>query len=231
MTLPTHPILERSFAIIDQEVGEHPFSPEEYAVLRRVIHSTADFEFKHLIRFSPGVIEVAITAITQQTPIITDVSMVKQGVLNLIKQTFDNPLISAVEQVITALPGKTRTETGLLHCLDQFPHGIYVIGNAPTALLSLCQRLESNLIPPPVAPPLSRGAGGSSRVVAKTNGIRPSLVIGAPVGFVSVVESKAALAQTTIAQIRIEGRKGGSAVAAAILNALLVLAWDRQAQS
>lgn len=225
--IPIHPILEQSFTIIDQEIGKHSFSPEEYAIVRRVIHSTADFEFKHLIRFSPGVIEVAIAAITQRVPIITDVNMVKQGVINLVKQTFDNPLISAIDQAEAALPGKTRTETGLLRCLDQFPNGIYVVGNAPTALLALCEQL--NPIPPPAAPPLLRRAGGISSVAAqKLNGIEPSLVIGAPVGFVSVVESKAALAGTSVPQIRIEGRKGGSSVAAAILNALLILAWNRQ---
>jgi precorrin-8X/cobalt-precorrin-8 methylmutase len=226
--IPTHPILEQSFAIIDQEIGEHSFSPEEYAIVRRVIHSTADFEFKHLIRFSPGVIEAAIAAITQRVPIITDVNMVKQGVINLVKQTFDNPLISAVDQAITVHPGKTRTETGLLQCLDQFPNGIYVIGNAPTALLALCEHLKLNLIPP--APLVEGGTGGGGSCVAaqKPNGIKPSLIIGAPVGLVSVVESKAALAGTSIPQIRIAGRKGGSSVAAAILNALLILAWNRQ---
>lgn len=226
--ISTHPILQQSFAIIDQEVGGHSFSPEEYVILQRVIHSTADFEFKHLIRFSPGVIEAAIAAITQGVPIITDVNMVRQGVINLVKQTFNNPLISAVDQVTTALPGKTRTETGLLHCLERFPNGIYLIGNAPTALLALCEQLSS--IPPT---PLNKGGaigGGISSIAAqKPNGTKPALVIGAPVGFVAVTESKAALARTSIPQIRIEGRKGGSSVAAAILNALLTLAWNRQA--
>jgi len=202
MTIAPHPILVQSFAIIDQEIGAHSFSPDEYAILRRVIHSTADFEFKELIRFSANVIEAAIAALAQRMPIITDVSMVKQGVAGLVQQTFNNPLISAVEQANTALPGKTRTETGLLQCLQHYPEGIYVIGNAPTALLALCDALDSSRQPP--------------------------LVIAAPVGFVAVAEAKAALARLTIPQIRIEGRKGGSPVAAAILNALLVLAWERQ---
>lgn len=200
-----HPILIESFAAIDREFGDHTFSPQEYAIARRVIHSTADFEFKHLIRFSPGAIEGAIAALQQQVPIVTDVSMVKQGITTLVAKTFGNPLISAVEQAEQALPGKTRTETGLLRCWEQFPQAIYVIGNAPTALLALCELLRSS--------------GTNSE---------PALVIGAPVGFISVVESKAALAQTTIPQIRVEGRKGGSAVAAAILNALLVLAWETE---
>jgi precorrin-8X/cobalt-precorrin-8 methylmutase len=201
MSLPIHPIMEQSFAVIDQEIGEHNFSPAEYAIVRRVIHSTADFEFKHLIRFSPGAIEAGIAAIRSRTLIVTDVGMVKQGVAGLVAKTFDNPLVSAVEMTPVALPGKTRTETGLMLCAQKSLEAIFVIGNAPTALLALCNEIQNAIV-------------------------LPSLVIGVPVGFISVIESKAALAQTPVNQIRVEGRKGGSAVAAAILNALIVLAWD-----
>lgn len=200
MRLPIHPIMEQSFAAIDREIGVHQFGPHEYAVVRRVIHSTADFEFKELLWFGPNAIEQAISALKDRTPIVTDVTMVKQGITNLVAQTFQNPIISAVEQANHPLPGKTRTETGILACLEQYPDAIYVIGNAPTALLALCNQASL---------------------------IQPALVIGAPVGFISVVESKAALARTKLPQIRVEGRKGGSPVAAAILNALLVLAWEQ----
>jgi len=196
-----HPILEQSFAVIDQEIGAHSLGPAEYAIARRVIHSTADFEFKNLLRFSPGAIEGAIAALRQGTPIVTDVSMVKQGIQTLVKQTFQNPIISAVAQVETAAPGATRTETGLFQCLTQYPQAVYVIGNAPTALLALCRQV------PAIA--------------------QPAVVIGAPVGFIAVEEAKRALAATPVPQIRVEGRKGGSPVAAAILNALLVLAWEQ----
>jgi len=192
--------MQQSFAVIDREIGEHPFSDQEYAIVRRVIHSTADFEFKTLIQFSPGAIEGAIAALRQQVPIITDVGMVRQGIVGMVAQTFGNPLICAIEQATEALPGKTRTETGLLQCFAEFPEAIYAIGNAPTALLALCAQL-----PAPA---------------------QPTLIIGAPVGFISVIESKAALAQTPVPQIRVEGRKGGSPVAAAIVNALLSLAWE-----
>ncbi|MBD2130196.1 cobalt-precorrin-8X methylmutase [Microcoleus sp. ZQ-A2] len=203
MNLPIHPIMEQSFAVIDREIGKHNFNLAEYAIVRRVIHSTADFEFAQLIRFNEGAIASAIKAIPQQTPIITDVGMVKQGVAGMVAKTFGNPLIAAVEQVSEALPGKTRTETGLIQCFEQYPGAIYVIGNAPTALLALCAQL-------PISP------------------IQPALVIGVPVGFISVIESKEALAQTSVPQIRVEGRKGGSPVAAAILNALMVLAWENK---
>jgi precorrin-8X/cobalt-precorrin-8 methylmutase len=201
MSLPIHPIMEQSFAVIDQEIGEHNFSSAEYAIVRRVIHSTADFEFVQLIQFSEDAIASGIKALQRRTPIITDVGMVKQGIAGMVAKTFDNPLIVAVEQAPIALPGKTRTETGLLQCFEKFPDAIFVIGNAPTALLALCDQL-------PVTP------------------VPPALVIGAPVGFISVLESKQALAQTQVPQIRVEGRKGGSPVAAAILNALMVLAWE-----
>ena len=199
--------MEQSFAAIDKEIGEHNFSDAEYAIVRRVIHSTADFEFKQLIRFSPGAIDAGISALSRRVPIITDVGMVKQGVVGLVAQTFGNQLISAVELAALALPGKTRTETGLLQCLQQFPEAIFVIGNAPTALLALCAEVANAEL--------------------ANSATLPALVIGAPVGFISVVESKQALAQTQVHQIRVEGRKGGSPVAAAILNALIVLAWEQ----
>ena len=196
-----HPIVEQSFAIIEQEMGEHNFSPAEYAIALRVIHATADFELAKLLYFSPDAITSGIAALRQGKPIITDVTMVKQGIMTMVAKTYQNPVIVAIEQASIPLPGKTRTETGILECLQTYPEAIYVIGNAPTALLAL--------------------SGEISQAEIQAN-----LIIGAPVGFVKVVEAKQALAQTSIPQIRIEGRKGGSPVAAAILNALLVLAWE-----
>lgn len=204
MPLTPHPILQQSFTIIDQEIGEHSFTADQYAIVQRVIHATADFEFKDLIHFSPSAISVAIAALRAGVPIITDVTMVKQGILSQVQQTFGNPLISAVEEAQIALPGKTRTETGLLRCVTKFPEAIYVIGNAPTALLALCES------------------------IATVATVQPACVIAAPVGFVAVVESKTALARLDIPQIRIDGRKGGSPAAAAMVNALLSLAWQCQ---
>jgi len=206
-----HPIVLESFEIIDREMqtwekpGMSRLSAAEYAIVRRVIHSTADFEFRELVRFGEGAIARAIAALRQGTPIVADVGMVRQGIAGRVAKTFGNPLWVAVEQAATALPGKTLTETGLEVCWQQVPHGIYVIGNAPTALLALCRLCTQ----------------------AVTEGLPlPALIIGAPVGFVSVLESKTALQQTPVPQICVTGRKGGSPVAAAILNALLGLAWD-----
>lgn len=201
--LDQHPILQQSFALIDQEIGDHCFTPREYAILRRVIHSTADFEFADQIRFSPGAIASGLQAVRQGCPIVVDVGMVRQGCQGMVSRTFGNPLVTAVELAATAEPGKTRTETGLLYAWEEYPEAVYVIGNAPTALMALCDRLTRS----PVQPPL---------------------VIGVPVGFVGVVEAKQRLAALPVPQILIAGRKGGSPVAAAILNALLVLAWEAQ---
>jgi precorrin-8X/cobalt-precorrin-8 methylmutase len=196
-----HPIVEKSFAIIDGEVGNHNLNAWEYAIARRVIHTTADFEYLNLLKFSSDAIESGIACLRKRVPIVTDVGMVKQGITTMLTKTFNNLEIAAVEQVVVADAGKTRTETGMLKCFDEYPQGIYVIGNAPTALLALCDR------------------------IARLN-LKPGLIIGAPVGFVSVIESKQALKQLDVPKIWVEGRKGGSPVAAAILNALIVLAWE-----
>ena len=194
-----HPIVEQSFAIIDREVGEHDLSTREYAIARRVIHATADFEYLKLLQFSPQAIDSGIAALQQGKAIVTDVTMVKQGIRGLAGRTFNNPIIAAVDRASVAAEGKTRTETGLLKCCVDYPQAIYVIGNAPTALLALCEQI-------------------------KKSNIKPALVIGVPVGFVAVAESKQALAQIDVPQITISGRKGGSPAAASIVNALLILA-------
>ncbi|PSN13259.1 cobalt-precorrin-8X methylmutase [filamentous cyanobacterium CCT1] len=197
------PILEESFALIDQEFGVHDFTPAEYAVVRRMIHSTADFEFKDRVVFGEGAIAAALSHLAKAGPIIVDVTMVRQGVVGMVERTFQNPLLTAVGVGEPAEPGRTRTETGLLRCLEEYPSALVVIGNAPTALMALCDRIH-------------------------TGQAQPALVIGAPVGFVGVEAAKQRLAQTPVPQICVDGRKGGSAVAAAILNALLVLAWEQQ---
>ncbi|MEM9006726.1 MAG: precorrin-8X methylmutase [Cyanobacteria bacterium P01_F01_bin.86] len=201
--LPQHPILQKSFALIDREMGDHGFAPQEYALLRRIIHSTADFEFAHLLHISSNAIEQGITALQSGSPIVTDVGMVRQGCQSMVNRTFGNSLIAAVDLATVAEPGRTRTETGLLKAWADHPDAIYIIGNAPTALQALCDCIATQTIYPP-------------------------LVIGVPVGFVGVLEAKHQLAALRVPQIRVDSRKGGSSVAAAILNALLVLAWEAQ---
>lgn len=203
MSSLTNPIIEKSFAIIDELIGKHDLTPAEYAIARRIIHTTADFELIKLLYCSPKSISSGIQALRNKTPIITDVSMIKEGIKTIVEKTYQNQIIVAVKQAKIAQQGKTRTETGLLKCCRDYPDGIYVIGNAPTALLALCQEI-------------------------KEKRINPALVIGVPVGFVSVLEAKQALAElNNIPQIQIKGNKGGSTIAVAIINALLILSQDR----
>ena len=138
-----HPIVEESFKIIDREVANHNFTREEYAIARRVIHATADFDYLELLQFRHNAIASGIAGIQNQVPIVTDVTMVKQGIRSMVSKTFGNEIISAVELAKVAESGKTRTETGLLKCWDKYPEAIYVIGNAPTALLALCDRITN----------------------------------------------------------------------------------------
>ena len=202
-----HDITVASFAQIDREVGAHGFSEAEYAVVRRVIHTTADFDFEHLIRFSHRPFDAAIAAFTQQSPIITDVSMVAAGIRTVVEKTWRSPISIAVQSVaaqsVAARPNTTLTRSaqGIQHALHQHPNAVVVIGNAPTALLALCEAVQSGAY-------------------------RPALIVGAPVGFINVIESKQALADLDIPHILVTGRKGGSAVAAAILNALMIWAWN-----
>lgn len=195
------PIIAASFAVIDREIGSHPWgwTAAEYAIIRRVIHATADFEFKYLLRFSPQVIDLGIHALHRQAPVVTDVGLVAQGVKNHLAAHLPNPLVNALDLAPPETGGETRAASGMAHALAHYPGAVVVIGNAPTALAKLCE-----LYPTLAAP--------------------PALVIAAPVGFAHVLEAKARLARTPIPQILVQGRKGGSAAAAAILNALVDLA-------
>jgi precorrin-8X/cobalt-precorrin-8 methylmutase len=190
-----HPITEQSFAIIDREIGTHSWSQQEYAIVRRAIHSTADFELKDLFYFSQGSIEAGIDAIRQQVPIIVDVGMVAIGIAS---NLFKAGLPKAYCALDYPGEGVTRTAAGIITLAKEYPYGLFVIGNAPTALLALVDLI-------------------------KKGKIKPALVIGVPVGFVAVEEAKEALATVDVPQIIVKGRKGGSSIAASIVNALVWL--------
>ena len=203
-TYQEHEITLASFAQIDTEIGSHSFTPAEYSVVRRVVHTTADFEFTQLLQFCHQPVAAAFTAFQQRAPILTDVSMVAAGIESVVKRTWQSVVVAAVQQAPTQiLSGQTRSALGMRRCARGHDGAIIAVGNAPTALLSLCEDIAS----------------GQSR---------PALVIGAPVGFINVVESKQALSVLAVPHILVSGRKGGSAVAAAILNALMILAWEQQ---
>lgn len=202
-----HAITNASFAQIDREVGDHSFTAAEYAIVRRVIHTTADFEFERLVRFGGEPIEAADRALRQGQSVVTDVSMVAAGIVTVMAKTWRVPVTVAVQCVDQrSVPemneGHTRSAQGMEICALQQPGAIFAVGNAPTALLALCKGIAEGKW-------------------------RPALVIGAPVGFINVVESKQALTALAVPHILVAGRKGGSAVAAAILNALMIGAWEK----
>lgn len=201
-----HPIAIASFAQIDAEIGPHSWNEAEYAIVRRAIHSTADFELAQQFVFSPGAIAAGITALQSQTLLIVDVHMVAVGIQPGLRREVaiaqaPSP-VSALTLETTAsgtTATQTRTAAGMQALLRRYPEAVVVVGNAPTALLAVVEAIQQGWA-------------------------RPPLVIGVPVGFVAVSESKVALTQAGVPYITIRGRKGGSAVAAAIVNALWRLA-------
>lgn len=201
-----------SFAIIRAELqaAGHHFAPLLAAVIERIIHSTADFDFAGITRTSPGAIEAGVEALQRGCPVITDVTMVSAGISEprlsalggtvhcFVADDLTRQRAQAMAVTRSAMGMRLAAERGLL------TGSIVAIGNAPTALYEVLHLIEE--------------------------GVRPALVIGVPVGFVSTVESKEALIQvTTVPWIVTAGRKGGSTVAVAIVNALLRLAGDAAA--
>ena len=199
-----------SFDIIDREAGEHDFNGPQWSIVRRMIHTTADFEFKDIVRFHPGAIAAGIEAIRSGKMIITDTNMVRVGIRTrdlapfgaLVKCYMNDPLIHERAKS----NGTTRASAAVDMALSDMEDGIYVIGNAPTALLRLIELIN---------------AGQA----------RPALIIGLPVGFVNAAESKAALMELDYPYISNLGRKGGSNLAASVVNALVILAGEGQRTS
>ena len=196
--------IERSsFQIIDQEAGTHDFTTQQWPIVRRIIHTTADFEFKEMVRFHPDAISAGIEAIRNGKMIITGTNMARVGIRKKeveqfgghVKCYINDPLIHEK----AAATGGTRAKAAVDAALDDMKDGIYVVGNAPTALLRLIEMV------------------GDKKA-------RPALIIGLPVGFVNAAESKAALLELDYPYISNVGRKGGSNVAASVVNALAILA-------
>ena len=196
-------ITAQSFRIIENELGPHRFTPEELAVAVRVIHSTADFGLAPLLRFKNNFFAAIFQAIAEGQPVITDVEMTKCGISRAL---LDASRINAMCLLNDAgvsedapKEGMTRSAFALRKAARLYPRAMYVIGNAPTALLELI-------------------------ALASAGETSPCAVIGVPVGFVSVVQSKEALMRSGLPACTVAGRRGGSPVAAAILNACLKMA-------
>ncbi|MBL0699921.1 MAG: precorrin-8X methylmutase [Desulfosarcina sp.] len=192
-----------SFKIIDKEAGEHNFSQKEWSIVRRMIHTSADFGYMKTVRFHHQAIEAGINAIQYGKTIITDTKMAMSGISKKRLDGFNvkiKCLISYAEVEKKAAEEKTtRAHAAVDAAVSDMEGGIYVIGNAPTALLHLIELI-------------------------KTGKAAPALVIGLPVGFVNAAESKAALIETDYPYITNIGRKGGSNIAASVINALANIA-------
>jgi precorrin-8X/cobalt-precorrin-8 methylmutase len=197
-------IEDESMMIIDNEIGTHPYNEQEWPIVRRVIHSTADFDFarENKIIFHKDAIQNGLDALKNGCSIVVDVN----GIIGLMNKQnhkdFANNVIcnisepSLIEEA--KKEGKTRAEMSMRVAKDDINGGLVVIGNAPTALLEVMKMINEGIT-------------------------KPALVIGIPVGFVSAVESKEELERMNIPFITNQGRKGGSPCASAIVNALYKL--------
>lgn len=210
-TLPAD-IERTSMEIIAAELAAREISiaPENDAVVRRVIHTTADFDYARNLRFTPGAVEQGVAALQRGAPIVTDTNMALAGI--------SKPSLAALGGVAycymadptvaekARADGTTRAVAAMHQAAQTCPEAVFAVGNAPTALLALCDLMEQKLL-------------------------HPSLIVAVPVGFVNVVESKERLftmcTQLGVPCIAAMGRKGGSTVAAAICNALLYTATGR----
>ena len=194
-----------SISIITRELDEQGLTPppETAAVVKRVIHTTADFDYAKNLRFTPGAVQAAVRALQRGAVIVTDTNMALAGISRpgLAKLDCEAVCYMADPAVAEAAKqaGTTRAVAAMHRAAREHPGAILAVGNAPTALLTIAEEIEA--------------------------GLRPALVIGVPVGFVNVVESKETLfavcEQHGVPAIAAMGRKGGSNVAAAICNALV----------
>ena len=197
-------IEDESMRIIENEIGDHPYNEQEWPIVRRVIHSTADFDFArdNKIIFHKDAVKNGLDALKNGRSIVVDVN----GVVGLMNKQnpkdFGNNVICNISEssLMNAAKkeGKTRAQMSMRIAKEDMNGGIVVVGNAPTALLEVMEMVREGIT-------------------------KPALVIGIPVGFVSAVESKDELSKMDIPFITNLGRKGGSPCASAIVNALYKL--------
>lgn len=199
-------IERRSFEIIEEETDLSDFPAAQVPIIKRVIHSTADFEFKKTLTFHPEAVRAGIEAIRSGKNILTDIEMVKAGINRRLLDIWGGKVICNISDAevvkISEETGRTRSEIAMEKGLAE-NIGIIAIGNAPTALLKIIELFNS----PPAPSPLP-------------------LVVGVPVGFVKALDSKALLATQRFPFITNLSRKGGTPVAVAIVNALLKMATE-----
>jgi precorrin-8X/cobalt-precorrin-8 methylmutase len=193
-------ILAESFAIIERELGPHSLPPWAFAVVRRMIHASADFEFARTLRYSDDFPAAFQAAIHRRAPIVTDTEMVLLGIRGGVARFPDLQAACYLNDpetaALAATAGLTRSAAGIRLAAQQHAAGLVVIGNAPTAVEEALRLVEKKAW-------------------------RPAALVAIPVGFVGVVEAKERiLGQSMVPYLTCVGRKGGSAVTAAAVNAL-----------
>ncbi len=193
-------IEKRSFEIIESEWGDRAFDEATALVVKRVIHTTADFEYADLLDFHPDAIASGIKALQEGSDIYADTNMVMAGINKKKLAQLGGRAYHHVHEPDVATEAKQRQITRSMVAIEKACHDrntkIFAIGNAPTALFTLIEQIDAGAV-------------------------KPDLIVGVPVGFVGAEESKEALRKLDIPYIVVRGRKGGSPVAATILNALL----------
>jgi len=199
-------IEENSMKIIESEIGTHDYNELQWNIVRRVIHATADFDFakpdRSGIIFSANAIENAFEAFGKKGHIVVDVDMVRSGINKKSVAKIGTSIICNISNKevidISKNQNKTRSTVAMRYSSREIDGGIVVVGNAPTALYEVIKMINENAV-------------------------KPALVIGIPVGFVSAAESKSELLKTNVEFITNMGRKGGSPTASSIINALMLL--------
>jgi len=197
-------IEEKSFAIVDREAGAHGFDAGQWQVVRRVIHATADFEFKTSMAFHPDAVAAGTGALRRGCRVVVDVKMIAAGLnedrlaangCTVLSRISDPDVIAAArrQNSTRAIEAMRKSQR-----LGELEGAILAIGNAPTALIEAARMVRAELV-------------------------RPALIVGVPVGFVSAAESKLKAEALRTPWIVARGRKGGSPIAVAILHALLLL--------
>ncbi len=204
-------IEDASMQMIEDEIGTHQYNKKEWPIVRRVIHSTADFDFadKNKIIFHKDAIESAMGALRNGCSIIVDVNGVIGGLNKQNPKDFGNNIICNISNPeimeLAKKEGKTRSQVSMRAAISDIDGGVVAIGNAPTALMEIIQMVKEGIV-------------------------KPALIIGIPVGFICAAESKEELSKIEgtpfITNI---GRKGGSSSASAIINAIFKLIREKSA--
>ena len=193
-------IEKRSFEIITELLGDTRLDPEQESVIKRVIHTTADFSYVESLVFSENAVQKGVEALRGGCDIVTDTQMARSGINKTILGRLGGHAHCFMSDPDVATEAKLRGITRAMVSMERAAKlekpCIFAIGNVPTALISLHEQMAAGFI-------------------------KPALIIGVPVGFVNVVESKELIIASDVPYIVARGRKGGSNVAAAICNALL----------